>query len=262
MARPTKQGLEYFPVDCNPDGSLEMFTAENGAEGFGILVMLWQMIYKDEGYFIKRDDDLVLRLRKESLSSIEKIVSTLDNAVKRGLFSEEILKKHSVLTSSGIQKRFFPAAKQKKEVSVIREYLLLDVSKYDNLIFMHDNLISIDENATKKSKGNVNEKKKKTTDDISESIYQSYPKKVDKGHALKAIKSALTKIDEDELLIAVRKYADKWNGKDKQFCKNPATWFNGMCWEDEPLEPQPQIQPIKRRLFVPLEMTKEIPDGN
>ncbi len=95
-----------------------------------------------------------------------------------------------------------------------------------------------------------------------ESLYDAYPKKVDKGHALKAIKKAIEKVGAQVLLDAVKRYASQWDGKDKQFCPNPASWFNGERWEDETLRVQPQVQPVKRRLFVPLEMTKEIPDGN
>ena len=69
---------------------------------------------------------------------------------------------------------------------------------------------------------------KNTVSDI-EKIYQAYPKKADKGHAIKAIKSALLKTDFNTLLSSVEMYAEKWDGKDKQYCKNPATWFNGMC---------------------------------
>jgi hypothetical protein len=152
MARPTKQGLDYFPVDCNPDGKLEMFIAENGAEGLGILILLWEMIYKDEGYFIKYDDDLIIRLRKEALSSMETIVNVIGNAVKRTLFDVSMLDNFGILTSKGIQKRFFPAAKQKKTVCVFQELLLLDVSTYGNLVITHVNPIERLDNTTKESK--------------------------------------------------------------------------------------------------------------
>lgn len=66
-----------------------------------------------------------------------------------------------------------------------------------------------------------------------ETIYQAYPKKKDKGHALKAIRSALDKCPYDKLLEHVKRYAQSVVGKDQQFIPYPATWFNGLRWEDQ-----------------------------
>jgi hypothetical protein len=90
-------------------------------------------------------------------------------------------------------------------------------------------------NANKKEKKEKEGKEeKKNTVGLIESIYQSYPKKVDKGHAIKAINAALEKVDANVLLESVKRYAAQWDGKDKKFCPNPATWFNGERWADEP----------------------------
>ncbi len=139
MARPTKQGIDFFSLDCDPEAKLELFIAENGAEGFGILVMLWQMIYKGEGYFIRHDDDLVWLIRKESLSEPETIVSVIENAIKRGLFDKTLYEVHKILSSTGIQKRYFAAAKKKKEIFVVSDYLLIDVSDNNNLVYSGEN---------------------------------------------------------------------------------------------------------------------------
>lgn len=66
-----------------------------------------------------------------------------------------------------------------------------------------------------------------------EQLYQAYPKKKDKGHALKAIRSALDKCHFDTLIDHVKKYAQSVVGKDPQFIPYPATWFNGLRWEDQ-----------------------------
>lgn len=74
-------------------------------------------------------------------------------------------------------------------------------------------------------------------------IYGFYPKKKDKGHALIAIKTALVKCDFDTLLEAVKKYALSVVGKDPQFIPYPATWFNGLRWEDqEPEKTEKQLR--------------------
>lgn len=64
-------------------------------------------------------------------------------------------------------------------------------------------------------------------------LYASYPKKVGKGQAIKAIGSALNKCEFQKLLDHVKKYALSVVGKDPQFIPHPATWFNGLRWEDQ-----------------------------
>jgi len=68
---------------------------------------------------------------------------------------------------------------------------------------------------------------------IVEKIYQEYPKKVARGQAIKAIKTALKKVGSETLLEAVKKYAVSVRGKDQKFIPHPATWFNGERWLDE-----------------------------
>ncbi|MCG8342879.1 MAG: DUF4373 domain-containing protein [Chlorobiales bacterium] len=140
MARPTKTGLDYFPMDCVPDGKLELFIAENGAEGFGILVILWRLIYKEEGYYIKCDNDLVLRIRRASLSYTETIENVIKNALKRGIFDKGMHESHGILTSAGIQRRYLTITERRKEVRVIQDFLVIDVCEYKNLLIVNNNL--------------------------------------------------------------------------------------------------------------------------
>ncbi len=149
MARPTKQGIDYFPMDCVPDSSLELFIAENGAAGFGLLAMIWQRIYRDDGYFIRNDDDLVLRLRRDSLLDMETTVSIIANAIKRGLFDKDMHERFGILTSRGIQRRYFNGAKQKKQAKIYADFCLIDIKEYGNAVSINGNPDNIDGNATK-----------------------------------------------------------------------------------------------------------------
>ena len=45
MARPSKIGLDYFPLDVTVEDSIELLEAECGLSGFAILIKLWQKIY-------------------------------------------------------------------------------------------------------------------------------------------------------------------------------------------------------------------------
>ena len=64
MGRPTKQGVDYFPLDTSMDMDINLFIADTGASGFGVLIATWQLIYKENGYYINYSDDLFLMIRR------------------------------------------------------------------------------------------------------------------------------------------------------------------------------------------------------
>lgn len=102
--------------------------------------------------------------------------------------------------------------------------------------------------------------------ELVEAIYQAYPKKVAKGQALKAIATALKKIDHAHLLQSVRDYARATAGSDLQLLPNPSTWFNGSYWEDDRSTWKPrqrfgaqfQPPPPAPMVYTPGEMTPEL----
>jgi len=149
MARPTKQGIDFFSMDVHDDDKLDLFIAETGAEGYGILIMLWKLIYRGHGYYIEDNEDLVLLLRKRTFSTPETIETVIKVALKRGIFSEKLHSEHKILTSTGIQKRFFPAARKKKEVHARADFLLISVSDHKNIVSDSGNPIPGGGNATK-----------------------------------------------------------------------------------------------------------------
>jgi hypothetical protein len=69
-----------------------------------------------------------------------------------------------------------------------------------------------------------------------EEVYAAYPRKVGKGQAVRAIRSAMKLVGFELLLASVQAFADvvaTWPESDRQFVPYPATWFNGRRWEDD-----------------------------
>ena len=67
-------------------------------------------------------------------------------------------------------------------------------------------------------------------------LYKSYPRKVGKNAALKAILKAMKDHSFDYLLERVSKFAEctrSWPEDQLRFIPHPATWFNGGRFEDE-----------------------------
>ena len=73
------------------------------------------------------------------------------------------------------------------------------------------------------------------SDSEFESFWSHYPKKVDKGAAVRAFKKALKTSPAPEVIEGAKRYAEDPNLPDKQFVKNPATWLNAEAWNNGPL---------------------------
>jgi hypothetical protein len=61
-----------------------------------------------------------------------------------------------------------------------------------------------------------------------------YPRKVSKGEARRAYRSARKKTDAETLLAGCRLFQAQCLGKDPQYVAHAATWLNGERWLDQP----------------------------
>jgi len=134
MARPTKQGVDYFPMECHFDGDIKMFIAEKGACGLGLLVTVWRMIYSGKGYYILDDDDLPILLKHETGLPVDDIINCIQVCLRRGIFDKRLNDEHKILTSEYIQRAYFIAAKKKKTVYVDGNYIMSGITVGDNSV--------------------------------------------------------------------------------------------------------------------------------
>jgi hypothetical protein len=68
-----------------------------------------------------------------------------------------------------------------------------------------------------------------------DSFWSNYPKKVDKGAALRAFRKAIKLNAVIDIIDGAKAYAEDPNLPEKQFIKNPATWLNAEAWNNGPL---------------------------
>lgn len=144
MARPTKQGIDYFPLDVQFDDKVELYIAETGAIGLSVLVTIWQLIYQNNGYYISNNSDLVLLVRRRLMADISDIESCISSAIGRGVFDQSLERDYKILTSKAIQKRYFDAAKKKKFINVVENFVLEGVSAGDNAVYSVENPLNVD----------------------------------------------------------------------------------------------------------------------
>ena len=174
MARTNKIGIDYFPFDVDffQDDKIQLIEAEFGVKGGYIAIRLLCKIYR-EGYFYPWGADECLLFAKNvgaegvTKGCIDEVVRGL---VKRGFFDESVFDWFGVLTSAGIQRRYFEATKRYKIVEAIREYLLVDMSEFDNVninsINADINANNADTNRQKKGKEKKEKEKEKEKEKI------------------------------------------------------------------------------------------------
>lgn len=131
MGRPRKTGLDYFPLDVDffDDEKISAISGEFGIKGEITVIRLLCAIYRN-GYYIKWGDLLKFRLAKSCPGlSAELIESIVNRLVRWGFFDKGLFDSVKVLTSKGIQRRYFEAAKRRlKADESPPPYMLTNVS--------------------------------------------------------------------------------------------------------------------------------------
>lgn len=131
MARPQKNGLDYFPFDVGlfHDKKVKLIKGEFGTNGVLILIYLFCSIYEENGYFKKwsKDDSILVSDEIGCGCSSGTIAEVVKGCLRRSLFDKDMFDKFSILTSSGIQRRFIRAASQREDIQIIQEYWLLNM---------------------------------------------------------------------------------------------------------------------------------------
>jgi hypothetical protein len=160
MARPTKQGIDYFPLDCTLDEKTEPYVIENGAIGWAVMTTLWAIIYRTEGYYAKDAKPLWLMVKKQLNDvDINKVNECINSMIDHNIFDKVLHKKYGILTSGGVQKRFLFIASRRKHVQVIQDFLLVNgVIDYRNLELVHLNPVNVDIVLAKTPHSKVKEK--------------------------------------------------------------------------------------------------------
>ena len=157
MARPNKQGIDYFPFDVDffSDIKIRKIARACGSQATSILICLLCNIYKDKGYYILWDEDLPFVIADTVGVSEGAVKEVILKALQVDFFDQDIYKKHNVLTSLGIQKRFKSAVYKREKIEYIEEYMVSDVK--NQVSDVRSTQSKVKERKEKKSKKNNKE---------------------------------------------------------------------------------------------------------
>lgn len=258
MVRPLKQGLDYFALDIEMDDKVKLIDAKFGVAGFGVLIKVWQIIYSNS-YYIRWTEKELLLYKNRINADINLINDVINECLRWDIFNNEIFEKYLILTSSGIQKRYFEAAKRRSDITLIQELSLIQVPQGFKPSIKLVPVGIIVSNNSKKDNSNTQSKVKRkererippiipprddeikvnTTEERFKQFWIAYPRKTGKGAAekvfykLKPSEELITKILE---AISYQKKSRDWTKENGQFIPHPSTWLNQKRWEDT-LEP-------------------------
>ena len=267
MGRPTKTGLDYFPLDVDIDDSIELIEAEYGIAGFGIVIKLWQKIYKN-GYYIEWNDDMELLFARRINTEITLIKSVINSCFLRNIFNKHVFETYGVLTSHGIQKRYITACltSKRKSISMNSSICLLNpeltrfITEFTE--FPHEESAQSKVKESKVKNNNMRTKlcathisggvddfikpnghgPKEDKEDKEGSVqpysfsefWEFYDKKKDKQRAERAYKK-ISMRDRKCIFDTLQAYKD--STPNKKYRKNPEAYLNNRTWEDEIIPP-------------------------
>lgn len=120
-----KSKLDWFKLDCQTDDKIALIEAEFGLVGFAVVVKLWQKIYGTEGYYCEWNKDVALVFAKKINVGANAVSEIVARCIKRGIFDEGMYNEFGILTSHGIQQRYFDAVSRRKFIEAEKRYLLL-----------------------------------------------------------------------------------------------------------------------------------------
>lgn len=129
MARPLKNGVDYWNEDCYfySDNKIRLLRSEFGANGMYMLNYILCEIYK-EGYYVVCDKDWCSLVSDGAVcgGSANFVYELIKGCVRRSFFDKRVFDMFGVITSKGIQKRYIRMVYKRAEIRMIKEYFLLD----------------------------------------------------------------------------------------------------------------------------------------
>jgi spore germination protein YaaH len=241
MARPKKEGMDYFPHDTDAvnDEKIEALRYLYGNDGYAFYFILLERIYRTKNFELDVSDAETIQIlsRKVGVNE-EKFHQMLETSLKRGCFDKQAYEESHVLTSEGIKKR----------ASVVVEKRVKMRDKYQSSKDSVSDAETTQETEveTPQSKEKESKEKKRKEDIYANEFAQFwliYPRKLDKKKALAKFKTVRKNHSLETILEGTKKYAQQVKDTDKQFIKHPSTFLNNESFVDgyeEAEKPKPR----------------------
>lgn len=240
MARPKKEGMDYFPHDTDAvnDEKVEALRMLYGNDGYAFYFILLERIYRTKNAELDVSDAETTQILSRKVGIQQELFDRiLETALKRDCFDREAYEERGVLTSIGIKKRVAPVIEKRENMR--RKYI--PSNEGDSLLVSDaetpQKLDKVKESKEKESK----EKKEKTAvqqTELFESWWNLYDNKKGKVKCESKYKNLLKKYPHESIMAGTKRYIDhrKRLVEANEFLphqKQPLTFLNGEHFNDE-----------------------------
>lgn len=270
MSGRPKAGIDYAGWSVSifdGDTKIDKLLDAQGWIGFGIYFYLCQMAYKFDGYFYRwaYDDSASTARRMGGGIGSGTVEETVRYCLQIGLFDKGLFDRVGILTSRGIQRRFYAAIQGRRVKSVISEYWLLDEEESkgldkctSNTDFQRENthlqladghlqLADDPKSKVKESKVSISPTitSYKGEDSSPRAQYQPvwferfwdyYPrheKRVDAIIEWDKLKPSRKLCEDMKKAIRLQSKTEKWQKSGGKYIPCADAWLRGRRWEDE-----------------------------
>lgn len=205
MARPAKQGLDYFPLDIDffTDTKFVRLRVKFGAISELLALRIFSEVYKN-GYYVEYSENLQFALAESLRIDIDEIDAIVSEMAKCGLFDAEMFNSYKVLTSCRIQKTWLSVAERRKEKDTSKYWLLAE-EKNEETVNVDNNEVNVCNNSTSSdvSARNNEQSKDKDKDKVND-MNRNDLLLTDASVAVPQIKS-----NSDAIKFFIRKFGNK-----------------------------------------------------
>ena len=279
MARPRKDGLDYFPLDVNflSDLKIKKIIRAYGAQAVAVVMSVLTTIYRDNGYFANYDEDLIFIIADELKLEDGYVKDVIEKLIEVDFLSKEQKEKNNILTSIGIQERYLKVCERRVKKKLNSTYNLINDSSNElpktestpKESFCkqkpHSTGVNDDDNPQSKVKeSKVNKSKEKVNKTTSSGEQTDLEKLLEIYQENFGVANSIVQIDlqntletfEKELIIESFKLSV---GKDKPFSYMRGIWNK---WKDNGITTLEQANQLKeqRKPYKPTGYVEILPD--
>lgn len=234
MARPTTNTVDYFSHDCQHKQTIFILESRYGNNGYAFWFKLLEMLGATPDHFIDCNNDVSCEFLAAKTNSTWCFCSeVLDLLAKLQAICPDLWTQKIVWSQKFVD-RLAGVYKKRGKKSPVKP----NFCNRNNTI----PVVPVTETPQSKVKDSIVTLTSKSNDAIASSefdeFWKAYPKKECKKGALKKF-SQIIKAKEataEQLISGAKGYCKKVAGKNPQYTKQPTTWLNNGCWNDEESE--------------------------
>lgn len=174
MGRPCKKGIIFYQnyVEIFSDRKIKRLIRKHSGNGFLVYEYLKSIIYKENGYYIQMDDDLIFDISMELFLEENEVQDIINTCCDVGLFDCDLMDLN-VISSRGIQLRYEEIIKKSKRVNcgILPEYDLISsvksgVSSVESIVSSEESGVYSEETTKKQEESTQNKIKENKIEEI------------------------------------------------------------------------------------------------